>query len=62
VGVLTAAFPQRDELLLTFLMGTNMAAGVLILPAYIAWRRPNFVTRYRTAAASEVRMVGARTS
>jgi hypothetical protein len=43
-------------------MGTNMITGVLILPAYIAWRRPNFVTRYRTAAASEARMVGARTS
>jgi hypothetical protein len=50
------------SLLLIFLMGTNMIAAVLILPAYIAWRRPNFVTRYRTAAASEARMAGARTS
>jgi hypothetical protein len=39
-----------------------MIAGVLILPAYLAWWRLNFVTRYRTAAASEARMVGARTS
>jgi hypothetical protein len=43
-------------------MGTSMIAGVLILPAYIAWRRPNFVTRYGTAAASETRMAGACTS
>ena len=50
------------SLLLIFLMGTNMIAGVLILPAYIAWRRPNSVTRYRTAAASEARMAGTRAS
>jgi hypothetical protein len=50
------------SLLLHFPDGTNMIAGVLIFPAYIAWRRPNFVTRYQTAAASEARMVGARTS
>jgi hypothetical protein len=31
-------------------VGTNMIAGVLILPAYLAWWRLNFVTRYRTAA------------
>ena len=41
------------SLLLIVLMGTNMIAAVLMMPAYIAWRRPNFVTRYRTAAASE---------
>ena len=51
-------FHNEMSLLLIFLMGTN----ILILPAYIAWRRPNFVTRYRTAAASEARMAGARTS
>jgi len=43
-------------------MGTKMIAGVLILPACIAWRRLNFVTRDRTAAASATRMAGARTS
>jgi len=48
------------SLLLIFLMGTNMIAGVLILSAYIAWRRLNFVTRYRTAAASEARIAGTR--
>jgi uncharacterized protein len=55
-------FHNEMSLLLIFLMGTNMIAGVLILPAYIAWRQPNFVTRYRTAAASEARMAGTRTS
>lgn len=51
-------FHNEMSLLLIFLMGTNMIAGVLILPAYIAWRQPNFVARYRTAAASEARMAG----
>src|SRR5260370_2899094 len=46
------------SVLLVFLMGTNMIAGVLILPAFIAWRRPDFVTRYRTAAASEAPLAG----
>src|SRR5229473_1050475 len=55
-------FQNEMSLLLIFLMGTNMIAGVLILPAYIAWRRPNFVTRYRTAAVSEARMAGTRAS
>ena len=27
-------------------MCTNMIAGVLILPAYIAWARPNFIRQY----------------
>ena len=54
-------FHNEMNLLLIFLMGTNMIAGVLILPACIAWR-PNFVARYRTAAASEARMAGARIS
>jgi predicted RND superfamily exporter protein len=55
-------FHNEMSLLLIFLMGTNMIAGVLILPAYIAWRRPNFITRYRTAAGSEARMAGTRAS
>ena len=52
-------FHNEMSVLLIFLMATNMIAGVLILPAYIAWRRPRFVTRYErtprpaaTAAAS----------
>jgi hypothetical protein len=44
-------FHNEMSLLLIFLMGTNMMAGVLILPAYLAWWRLNLVTRYRIAAA-----------
>jgi len=39
-------FHNEMSVLLIFLMATNMIAGVLILPAYIAWRKPAFVTRY----------------
>ncbi len=39
-------FHNSMSILLTFLMCTNMVAGVLILPAYIAWARPSFVSRY----------------
>jgi uncharacterized protein len=39
-------FHNEMSVLLIFLMGTNMIAGVLILPAYIAWRKPSFITRY----------------
>jgi uncharacterized protein len=39
-------FHNEMSVLLIFLMATNMIAGVLILPAYIAWRRPSFITRY----------------
>ena len=38
-------FHNKMSLLLIFLMGTNMIADVPILPAYIGWRQPNFVTR-----------------
>jgi predicted RND superfamily exporter protein len=39
-------FHNEMSVLLIFLMATNMIAGVLILPAYIAWRKPAFVSRY----------------
>jgi predicted RND superfamily exporter protein len=39
-------FHNEMSVLLIFLMGTNMIAGVLILPAFIAWRRPAFIARY----------------
>jgi len=46
-------FHNEMSVLLIFLMATNMIAGVLILPAYIAWRRPYFITRYeRTPGAA----------
>jgi uncharacterized protein len=42
-------FHNSMSILLTFLMCTNMIAGVLILPAYIAWARPNFIRQYENA-------------
>jgi predicted RND superfamily exporter protein len=39
-------FHNEMSVLLIFLMGTNMIAGVLILPAFIAWKRPRFIARY----------------
>jgi hypothetical protein len=46
-------FHNEVSVLLMFLMATNMIAGVLILPAYIAWRRPYFITRYERAAGGD---------
>ena len=31
-------------------MGPNMIAGVLILPAFIAWQRPKFIARLEKAS------------
>jgi predicted RND superfamily exporter protein len=39
-------FHNEMSVLLIFLMGTNMIAGVLILPSFIAWRRPRFIARF----------------
>ncbi len=39
-------FHNEMSVLLIFLMGTNMIAGCLILPSFIAWMRPRFITRY----------------
>jgi uncharacterized protein len=44
-------FHNEMSVLLIFLMGTNMIAGVLILPAFIAWRRPSFIARYERKPA-----------
>jgi uncharacterized protein len=46
-------FHNQMSVLLTFLMFTNMVAGILVLPAYIAWSRSNFICRYETEAAPE---------
>jgi predicted RND superfamily exporter protein len=51
-------FHNEMSLLLIFLMGTNMIAGVLILPAYIAWRRPRFITRYMPSPIPDARAAG----
>jgi len=39
-------FHNEMSVLLIFLMATNMIAGVLILPTFIGWRKPAFITRY----------------
>jgi predicted RND superfamily exporter protein len=46
-------FHNEMSVLLIFLMATNMIAGVLILPAFIAWFRPRFITRYEKRGPAE---------
>jgi predicted RND superfamily exporter protein len=46
-------FHNEMSVLLIFLMGTNMIAGVMILPAYIAWRQPTFIMRYRPSVMAQ---------
>jgi uncharacterized protein len=42
-------FHNEMSVLLILLMVANLIVGLLILPGYIAWRQPRFVTRYATA-------------
>jgi predicted RND superfamily exporter protein len=42
-------FHNEMSVLLILLMVANLVVGLVILPGYIAWRRPRFVTRYATA-------------
>ena len=51
-------FHNEMSVLLIFLMGTNMIAGVLILPAFIAWRRPRFIARYEHRSAAQIAAAG----
>lgn len=44
-------FHNEMSVLLIFLMATNMIAGVLILPSYIAWRRPRFIAQFEKPPA-----------
>jgi len=41
-------FHNEMSVLLIFLMFTNMFAGVLVLPAFIAWSRTRFISKYET--------------
>ncbi|HEX5317332.1 MAG TPA: MMPL family transporter, partial [Candidatus Kapabacteria bacterium] len=50
-------FHNEMSVLLIFLMGTNMIAGVLILPAFIAWRRPRFIARYERTINPQIAAV-----
>jgi predicted RND superfamily exporter protein len=45
-------FQNEMSVLLILLMGANLIVGLLLLPAYIAWRRPRFITRYEPAPRS----------
>ena len=47
-------FHNEMSVLLIFLMATNMIAGILILPAFIAWRRPRFIARYEHPRAEKI--------
>jgi uncharacterized protein len=42
-------FHNEMSVLLILLMVANLVVGLLILPGYIAWRRPRFVASYATA-------------
>ncbi len=44
-------FHNQMSVLLTFLMFTNMFAGVLVLPAFIAWSRSGFICKYEDEAS-----------
>lgn len=46
-------FHNQMSVLLTFLMFTNMCAGVLVLPAFIAWSRSGFICRYERQPLEE---------
>jgi predicted RND superfamily exporter protein len=43
-------FHNEMSSLLILLMTANLIVGLFILPAFIAWRRPRFITRYGSAA------------
>lgn len=44
-------FHSQMSILLIFLMFTNMVAGVLILPCFISWARPPFISRYEVCSS-----------
>jgi uncharacterized protein len=43
-------FHNEMSSLLILLMSANLIVGLFILPAFIAWRRSRFITRYESAA------------
>jgi predicted RND superfamily exporter protein len=48
-------FHNEMSVLLILLMVANLVVGLLILPGYIAWRRPRFLARYAAAEPAERR-------
>ena len=55
-----ALFHANMSLMLALLMILNAVAGVMVLPAFIAWSRVNFIARY-TAARPSARVAGTGT-
>ncbi|HKV55681.1 MAG TPA: MMPL family transporter [Candidatus Binataceae bacterium] len=52
-------FHNEMSVLLILLMIANLIVGLLILPAYVAWRRPRFIARYERGARGEQHEAGA---
>jgi predicted RND superfamily exporter protein len=52
-------FHNEMSVLLILLMAANLVVGMLILPGYIAWQRPRFLTRYATVQPRAERQDGA---
>jgi uncharacterized protein len=52
-------FHNEMSVLLILLMIANLVVGLFILPAYIAWRRPRFVSRYAPTAEGRAQRRGA---
>jgi predicted RND superfamily exporter protein len=48
-------FHNEMSVLLILLMVANLVVGLLILPGYIAWRQPRFITRYLAAGGQPER-------
>ena len=55
-----ALFHANMSLMLALLMILNAVAGVMVLPAFIAWSKAGFITRY-TAARPSARAAGTGT-
>jgi uncharacterized protein len=56
-----ALFHHHMGVLLTVLLATNVLAGVWILPAFISWSGPGFITRHKWGPEEEVeRRIAAR--
>ena len=56
-----ALFHHHMGVLLTVLFATNVLAGVWILPAFISWSGPGFITRHEWEPEVEVeRRIAAR--
>ena len=49
-----ALFHHHMGVLLTVLLATNVLAGVWILPAFISWSGPGFITRHEWGSEDEV--------